>query len=117
MKFLLDSCISFFAVKALRERDFVVKWIPEMGKDPGDEEIIKRAFKEDMVLVTADKDFGEFIFLWGMGAPTIIRLVDIPARDQGKILLRLIEVYKTEIEKKVILTVQKYRVRIRYLYE
>ena len=117
MKFLLDSCISFFAVKALRERHFVVKWIPEMGKDPGDEEIIKKAFIEDMVLVTADKDFGELVFLWEMESPTIIRLVDIPAKDQGKTLIRLIETYKTEIEKKVILTVQKYRVRIRYLYE
>lgn len=50
MKFLLDSCISFFAVKALREEKFEVIWIPETGKDPGDEVIIKKAYLENLVL-------------------------------------------------------------------
>lgn len=38
MKFLLDSCISFFAVKDLREEKCEVIWIPETGKDPGIEQ-------------------------------------------------------------------------------
>ncbi|MFN3533367.1 MAG: DUF5615 family PIN-like protein [Candidatus Brocadia sp.] len=42
MKFLLDSCISSFAVKDLRNAGFDVVWISESGKDPGDEDIIKR---------------------------------------------------------------------------
>ena len=46
MKFLIDSCISGFAVKDLRNAGFDVLWIPESGKDPGDEDIIKRAFEE-----------------------------------------------------------------------
>ncbi|MGD0281405.1 MAG: DUF5615 family PIN-like protein [Dissulfurispiraceae bacterium] len=36
MKFLVDSCISLYAVKALREKGFDVVWIPETGDDPGD---------------------------------------------------------------------------------
>ena len=63
MRFLLDSCISFFAVKDLRENEFKVIWVPETGKDPGDEVIIKKAYIEKLVLVTADKDFGELVFL------------------------------------------------------
>ena len=63
MKFLVDSCISGFAVKDLRNAGFDVLWIPESGKDPGDEEIIKRAFEEDFVLITADKDFKENVFI------------------------------------------------------
>ena len=55
MKFLLDSFISFFAVKALRDAGFQVVWIPETGKDPGDEAIIEKAFQEKYALVTADK--------------------------------------------------------------
>lgn len=116
MKFLLDSCISFFAVKALRDEGFKVVWIPETGKDPGDEAIIKKAFRENFVLVTADKDFGELVFLKEMDSPTIIRLVNIPAKKQGELLLRIIEKNKREIENISIITADKYRNRIRPLF-
>ncbi|MCU0286734.1 MAG: DUF5615 family PIN-like protein [Acidobacteria bacterium] len=117
MKFLLDSCISFFAVKDLREENFEVTWIPETGKDPGDQVIIKKAFAENFILVTADKDFGELVFLQRIPSSTIIRLVDIPAKNQGKVLLGLIKSYKRDIEQGAIITADKYRVRIRYIYE
>ena len=113
MKFLLDSCISAFAVKDLRNAGFDVLWIPETGKDPGDNAIIKKAFDENFALVTADKDFGELVFVYNMPHQAIIRLVDIPAKDQGKILLRLIETHENDIEKKGLITVEKYRVRVR----
>jgi predicted nuclease of predicted toxin-antitoxin system len=37
-------------------------WIPEIGKDPGDEEIMKKSLNENLILVAADKDFGEIVF-------------------------------------------------------
>lgn len=113
MKFLLDGCISSFAVKDLKDSGFDVLWIPEIGKDPGDEAIIKKAFDEGWVLVTADKDFGELVFVFGKPHSTIIRLVDIPAKEQGKFLLRLIETHKNDIEKKALITVERFRVRVR----
>ena len=70
-----------------------------------------------MVLVTADKDFGELVFLRRMDCPTIIRLVNIPAKLQREILLGLIQSYKKEIEGGAILTVDRYRVRIRHIYD
>jgi predicted nuclease of predicted toxin-antitoxin system len=115
MKFLLDSCISSFAVKALREAGFEVVWVPERGPDPGDEVIIQQSVDEDMVLVTADKDFGELVFVFGKPHSAIIRLVAIPARDQGKILLRLIETHRDAVEHKALITVDRYRVRIRLM--
>lgn len=96
---------------------FQVVWIPETGKDPGDEAIIEKAFQEKYVLVTADKDFGELVFLKKMGPPTIIRLVNIPAKKQGELLLRIIEKYRKEIENISIITADKYRNRIRPLME
>ncbi|HLA49762.1 MAG TPA: DUF5615 family PIN-like protein [Thermodesulfovibrionia bacterium] len=113
MKFLLDSCISSFAVEDLKDSGFDVLWIPEIGKDPGDEAIIKKAFDEGWVLVTADKDFGELVFVFGKPHSTIIRLVDIPAKEQGKFLLRLIETHKNDIEKTALITVERFRVRVR----
>jgi predicted nuclease of predicted toxin-antitoxin system len=113
VKFLLDSCISSFAVDALRDAGFDVLWIPEMGKDPGDDVIIQQAFNENFILVTADKDFGELVFVFNKPHPAIIRMVDIPAREQGKILLRLISTHRANIERKALITVERYRVRVR----
>lgn len=113
MKSVVDSCISGFAVKDLGNAGFGVAWIPESGKDPGDEAIIKRAFVEGFVLVTADKDFGELVFVYKKPHPTIIRLVDIPARRQGELLLRLIETHRLDIERQALITASKFRVRVR----
>ena len=61
--------------------------------------------------MTADKDFGELVFVFDRPHPAIIRLVDIPAKNQGRILLKLIETH-SDIEKKALITVDRYRVRV-----
>jgi predicted nuclease of predicted toxin-antitoxin system len=113
LKFLLDSCISAFAVKVLRAAAHDVVWIPESGGDPGDEAILKSAFGEERILVTADKDFGELVHVFRKPHPAIIRLVDMPARDQGATLLKVIATHATEIEQRGIITVEQFRVRVR----
>ena len=113
MKFLVDSCISKFAVDALRKAGYETLWLPETGEDPGDEVIIQKAFEEDYVLVTADKDFGELIFLKRKASPAVIRLVNIRAKEQGKILIYVVEKYRSDIQRKALITVERFRVRIR----
>jgi predicted nuclease of predicted toxin-antitoxin system len=115
--FLVDSCIAIFAVNALREAGHSVEWVPEGGKDPGDEAIIQKAFDESLVLVTADKDFGDLVFVFGKPQPAIIRLVDIRPKDQGKVLLRLLETHMADIENKAIITVSERRIRVRRVDE
>jgi predicted nuclease of predicted toxin-antitoxin system len=113
MKFILDSCISLFAVNSLRSSGYEVLWIPDLGKDPGDKEIMDKAVREDYILVTADKDFGELIFSFGLPHPCLIRLADIPAKKQGEIILKLVKDYSANILNKSLFTVEKHRVRIR----
>jgi len=115
MQFLIDSCISLFAVKALRDTGHAVVWIPETGEDPGDEVILQRAVEENRILVTADKDFGDLVFVFEKPHSAIIRIVDIPARDHGAILLRLIQTHLPDIEKKSLITVDRHRVRVRFI--
>lgn len=102
-------------MRDLRNAGFNVSWIPESGKDPGDDTIIKKAFEEGSILVTADKDFGELVFLHKKPHPAIIRLVDIPARVQGTVLLQLVDTHHSDIERHALITVEKYRVRVRIL--
>lgn len=114
MKFLLDSCVSSFAAKELRGEGFEALWVPETGSDPGDDAIIKKAFDEDWILVTIDKDFGELVFVFDKPHGAIIRLVDIPARKQGQVLLRLIKTHQEDIEKTAIITVERSRIRVHH---
>ena len=113
MKFLVDSCISKFAVDVLREAGYTTVWIPETGADPGDSIILKKAFDEGFVLVTADKDFGELVFLHNQPHSSIIRLVDMPAKQQGVVLMKVIGKYEKEIKGKAVFTVTAERTRIR----
>lgn len=113
MQFLLDSCISSFAVKDLKEAAHDVIWVAELKSDPGDEAILKKAFDEKRILVTADKDFGELVFVFSKPHPSIVRLVEIPAKSQGRVLLQLIKTHRGDLERQALITVERYRIRIR----
>jgi len=113
MKFLLDSCISKFAVDDLRKAGHDVMWVPELKKDPGDDAILSWSVEEKRILVTADKDFGDLIFVFEKPHYTIVRLVGIRAKYQGKVILQLIDDYKDELLSGALFTVEQYRIRIR----
>ena len=115
MKFLIDSCISKFAVEVLRENNYDVVWIPEEKNDPGDSVILNRAYRENRMLITADKDFGDLVFVFKQPHPVIIRLVNIRAKMQGEKILYIINKYKHELVKKPLITVESYRVRIKLM--
>ncbi|MGD9645478.1 MAG: DUF5615 family PIN-like protein, partial [Pirellulales bacterium] len=59
MKVLLDSCVWGKVAEPLRTLGHDVVWAGSWPRDPGDEEFLARAFAEERVLVTLDKDFGE----------------------------------------------------------
>lgn len=113
MKFLLDSCIAKFAVTALRQAGFETYWVPEGGADPGDSLILQKALDEELTLVTADKDFGDLVFVFKRSHPCIIRLVDIPARLQGEFLLAVIKTHSEDIKRNALITVTQNRIRVR----
>ena len=114
MKFLIDSCISKFAVDELRRKNHDVIWIPEEKRDPGDTVILNRAFQEERILVTADKDFGDLVFVFQRPHPVIIRLVNIKAKAHGKMILEVIDKYSHELNSKPLITVEPYRIRIKH---
>ena len=62
MKFLADENIPLKVVKRLREDGLDITSIAEIQIGMDDEEIAKLSEKEEMVLITFDKDFGEIIF-------------------------------------------------------
>jgi predicted nuclease of predicted toxin-antitoxin system len=83
LKILLDSCISAIARLELEKVGFDVVWVGDWPDDPGDEEILAYAKRENRVLVTLDKDFGEIAIVRGFAHCGIIRLVNFSVLRQA----------------------------------
>ena len=66
MKLLLDTCVWGGVVEPLRRAGHEVDWSGNWEVDPGDEEILARAFSASRILVTLDKDFGELAIVRGL---------------------------------------------------
>ncbi len=72
MKILLDTCVWFGVRTNLLAAGYDVDAEQRWSEDP-DEEILAAAYREDRILVTLDKDFGELaivreILLWYFAA-------------------------------------------------
>ena len=113
MKLLLDTCVWGGAGSELRAAGFDVIWSGDWSEDPGDDEILARAYDDARVLVTLDKDFGELAIVYGKPHCGIVRLVNISAKQQAMVCLRVIALHGIELEAGAIVTASSGRMRIR----
>ena len=113
MKILLDTCVWGGARQALEEAGHDVIWSGDWPADPGDSEIMSQAYRDDRILITLDKDFGELAIIRGEPHCGIIRLVSISARKQADVCNRVILLHGDELQAGAIITVESGRLRIR----
>jgi len=113
MKILLDTCVWGGTKNALIEAGHDVVWSGDWEMDPGDEEIMSKAWTQNRILVTLDKDFGEMAIVRGRPHCGIIRLVGIAARAQSNICAAILTRYGLELTAGAIITASEKRVRIR----
>ena len=117
MRVLLDTCVWGGAMGDIQSAGHDVLWAGEWDEDPGDEEILARAHDEGRVLITLDKDFGELAVVRRMPHSGIIRLVNFPARQQGRVALQILTHYAEELLAGAIVTVDSRKIRVRPPYE
>lgn len=113
MKLLLDSCVWGGAVERLRAAGHDVAWSGDWPADPGDEEILARAFAERRVLVTLDKDFGELAILRGLPHAGILRLVGLSVLQHAEVTLQVIGTHGADLAAGAIVTAEAGRLRLR----
>jgi predicted nuclease of predicted toxin-antitoxin system len=70
MRFLADESCDFAVVRALRSADHDVLAIAEVSQREEDQDVMERAVRENRVLITEDKDFGQLVYakmqgIWG----------------------------------------------------
>ena len=113
MKLLLDACVWGGAVETLETAGHDVVWAGEWSEDPGDAEILALAHAESRVLVTLDKDFGELVVVHQQPHSGVLRLVNLPARQQAQVCLRVLDRFGEELGGGAIVTAEPGRIRIR----
>jgi predicted nuclease of predicted toxin-antitoxin system len=113
MKLLLDTCVWGGARAALQAAGHDVLWTGDLAEDPGDEEILAQAHREQRILMTLDKDFGELAIIRRLPHAGIIRLVNIPARQQAALCAHVLDLHGEGLLRGAIITVQTGRLRIR----
>jgi len=101
------------AKKVLTDAGHDTLWVGDFLHDPGDKAILNLAYKENRVLVTLDKDFGELAVVKGMLHRGIIRIVGHSALEQGPVCVQILQKYSEDLKKNALITVDKNKTRIR----
>ncbi len=99
MKFLADENLEKPIVDWLREKGYDVLYITEKTPSIKDEKIIQLALKENRILITNDKDFGELVFHYGQITSGIILIRSKDKSSQKK--LELVKQLLKEIKNKI----------------
>jgi predicted nuclease of predicted toxin-antitoxin system len=113
VRILLDSCVWGKATIEIEAAGHDVVWAGNWPQDPGDETILAVAAKEQRVLVTLDKDFGELAIARGLPHCGIIRLAGFSALRQAAVCLHVLSLHGDELLAGAIVTAEPGRLRIR----
>jgi predicted nuclease of predicted toxin-antitoxin system len=84
MKFLADESFPGAALRALRRRGDDVAWMSEGDAGATDEAVLARSIREQRILLTLDKDFGELVFQQGLPAECGVILFRVDAESPSE---------------------------------
>ena len=74
MRWLVDECVDADLVALLRKSEHDVVYMSDVAPRATDVEVMKRADRENRLLLTEDKDFGDLVFRQGQPVPGIVLL-------------------------------------------
>lgn len=114
MKFLLDVCVASSVLRTtLTDLGHDVLSARDGYTNASDQTLLELAYREDRVLVTEDKDFGELVFSLLLPHPCIVRLDGLTAKDEAAAIRDLIARHGPAMREGAIIVVTGTRVRIR----
>jgi len=74
MRFIVDECTGTKVAQWLRDQGHEVFSVYDEARGIDDNKIIRKAFNDNFILITNDKDFGEKVFREGLPHKGIIFL-------------------------------------------
>ncbi len=112
MRFLVDECTGPAVANWLRGQHYEVFSVFEEASGSDDDSIIKKAFSENWIIITNDKDFGEKVYKeqYPYKGIILMRLSDERTANKIAVLQRLLENYRDKIVENFVVVTEK-RVR------
>jgi predicted nuclease of predicted toxin-antitoxin system len=113
MRFLADESCDFAMVRALRNAGHDVLAVADVSPRADDPTVIGLAVRENRVLLTEDKDFGQLVYASGMPSAGVI-LLRYPVAVRGIIAQALLDLVQQKGDKLAgaFVVVQPGRVRL-----
>jgi predicted nuclease of predicted toxin-antitoxin system len=101
IKFLADESCDFTVVRTLRSADYDVVAVAESLPSTPDVEVLRFAVEEERILLTEDKDFGEWVFAHGevMSGVVLIRFPADMRSELGKAVTSLVAEHGSNLVK------------------
>ncbi len=118
MKLLLDQGLPRSAASLLRENGIDAIHTGEIGlASATDKTLMQLAAQQERVIITLDADFHALLVLSGLERPSVvrIRIEGLKAEPLVSLLQALLLERGGELDRGALITVQRNRVRIRYL--
>lgn len=108
MRFLVDESTGPWVAQWLRDHGYEVFSVFEQARGLDDEEIIQRAFAENWILITNDKDFGDKIFRDQKPHKGIVllRLDDERSAIKIDVIRQLLENYADRLENQFVVVTE-----------
>ena len=99
MNILADENINEQIVRRLRQDGHVVWYVVEMEPSISDDAVLELANREGALLLTGDKDFGEFVFRWNRLASGVIlvRLLGLSNSIKATIICEALSRHSEEL--------------------
>jgi predicted nuclease of predicted toxin-antitoxin system len=109
MKFLVDECTGPSVAAWLRDDGHEVFSVYEDARGVEDDIILQKAFEENWILITNDKDFGDKVFRNGRlhKGVILLRLEDERATSKIKVLSHLLEKYIDRLPNAFVVVTEK----------
>jgi predicted nuclease of predicted toxin-antitoxin system len=99
--FLADESCDFSIVRKLRSAEYNVLSVAESFPSASDQNVLKHAIEEKRILLTEDKDFGEWVFAHGEKIAGVI-LIRFPGNARTRLceeIMLLVNEHGIELKK------------------
>ena len=101
LTFIADESCDFLIVRKLRSAEYDVLSVAESFPSASDQQVLEHAIKEARILLTEDKDFGEWVFAHGEKIEGVI-LIRFPGNARkrlGEEIIILIDNHGIKLKK------------------
>jgi predicted nuclease of predicted toxin-antitoxin system len=114
LKLLIDESVDYRIVKKIKAFDFEISSVAEFASGIPDNEVLELSRKHDSILLTEDRDFGEWVFAHKQRNVSVVYL-RYKATDLDKIIDSLLKILLHKGQnlygKFVVITINKIRIR------